>query len=255
MAKTAIVTGGGRGIGFAIAHQMGKDGYDVVLMGRSPEDVYKSNLDILSKEGINYLYIQGGIENACDRQKCVNETIAKFGRIDVLINNAGVAPAERRDLLEMTEESFDHVVGINTKGTMFMTQLVARQMVKQEIKDSKRGIIVNVSSCSAVVSSINRGEYCISKAGVSMLTKLYADRLADEGIFVYEVRPGVIATEMTAKAKEKYDALIQQGLFPIKRWGTPEDVALAVSAFCSGKFLYTTGSYIDVDGGFHIQRL
>lgn len=255
MAKTAIVTGGGRGIGFSIAHQMGKDGYDVVLMGRSPKDVYKSNLDILSKEGVNYLYIQGGIENACDRQKCVNETIAKFGRIDVLINNAGVAPAERRDLLEMTEESFDHVVGINTKGTMFMTQLVARQMVKQEIKDSKRGIIVNVSSCSAVVSSINRGEYCISKAGVSMLTKLYADRLADEGIFVYEVRPGVIATEMTAKAKEKYDALIQQGLFPIKRWGTPEDVALAVSAFCSGKFLYTTGSYIDVDGGFHIQRL
>ncbi|WP_213975602.1 3-ketoacyl-ACP reductase [Tepidanaerobacter acetatoxydans] len=255
MAKTAIVTGGGRGIGFAISHQMGKDGYDVVLMGRSPEDVYKSNLDILSKEGINYLYIQGGIENACDRQKCVDETIAKFGRIDVLINNAGVAPAERRDLLEMTEESFDHVVGINTKGTMFMTQLVARQMVKQEIKDSKRGIIVNVSSCSAVVSSINRGEYCISKAGVSMLTKLYADRLADEGIFVYEVRPGVIATEMTAKAKEKYDALIQQGLFPIRRWGTPEDVALAVSAFCSGKFLYTTGSYIDVDGGFHIQRL
>lgn len=255
MAKTAIVTGGGRGIGFAIAHQLGKDGYDVVILGRSPKEAYKSNLDILLAEGINYLYIQGGIDSPQDRQRCVEETVSKFGRIDVLVNNAGVAPTVRRDLLEMTEESFDRVVGINTKGTMFMTQLVAKQMIKQDIVESKRGIIVNISSCSATVSSTNRGEYCISKAGVSMLTKLYADRLAEEAVFVYEVRPGVIATEMTAQAKEKYDKLIEQGLFPIKRWGLPEDVAQAVSAFCSGKFLYTTGSYIDVDGGFHIQRL
>jgi 3-oxoacyl-[acyl-carrier protein] reductase len=255
MAKTAIVTGGGRGIGFAIAYQLGKDGYNIVILGRSPEENYKENLDLLTREGINYLYVQGGIDKAADRQKCVDETVKKFQRIDVLVNNAGVAPKVRSDLLEMTEESFDRVIGINTKGTMFMTQLVAKQMLKQEMVGPKRGTIVNISSCSAVVSSTNRGEYCVSKAGISMLTKLYADRLASEGILVHEVRPGVIATEMTVGVKEKYDALIQQGLFPIKRWGKPEDVAGVVSALCSDKFMYTTGNYIDVDGGFHIQRL
>jgi len=255
MKKTAIVTGGGRGIGYAIAYQLGKDGYNIVIMGRSPQEKYSQNLNMLAKEGIDYLYIQGGIENAADRQKCVDKTVEKFGRIDVLVNNAGVAPNVRNDLLEMTEESFDRVVGINTKGTMFMTQIVANQMIKQEMVGAKRGTIVNISSCSAVVSSINRGEYCVSKAGISMLTKLYADRLAREDILVHEVRPGVIATEMTSKVKEKYDELIEKGLFPIKRWGKPEDVASAVSALCSDKFLYTTGNYIDVDGGFHIQRL
>lgn len=255
MSKTAIVTGGGRGIGFAIAYQLGKDGYNIVILGRSPEENYRENLDLLAREGINYLYVQGGVDKAEDRQKCVDEAIKKFQRIDVLVNNAGVAPKVRADLLEMTEESFDRVVGINTKGTMFMTQLVARQMLKQEMVGPKRGTIVNISSCSAVVSSTNRGEYCVSKAGISMLTKLYADRLAGEGIYVYEVRPGVIETEMTAGVKEKYDALIMQGVFPIKRWGKPEDVANVVSALCSDKFLYSTGIYIDVDGGFHIQRL
>jgi len=255
MSKTAIVTGGGRGIGFAIAYQLGKDGYNIVILGRSPEESYKENLDLIAREGINYLYIQGSIDKAEDRQRCLEETIKKFNRIDVLVNNAGVAPKVRADLLEMTEESFDRVVGINTKGTMFMTQLVAKHMLKQEMVGSKRGTIVNISSCSAVVSSINRGEYCVSKAGIAMLTKLYADRLAGESIYVYEVRPGVIETEMTAAVKEKYDALIEQGVFPIKRWGKPEDVAGVVSALCSDKFLYCTGIYIDVDGGFHIQRL
>ncbi len=255
MTKTAIITGGGRGIGFAIANQLGKDGYNVAIMGRSPQENYQKNLDLLTKEGIEYLYIQGGIENKTDRQKCVDETVTKFGRIDVLVNNAGVAPNVREDLLEMTEESFDRVVGINTKGTMFMTQIVAKQMIMQEMRGPKRGTIVNISSCSAVVSSTNRGEYCVSKAGISMLTKLYADRLAGQGILVHEIRPGVIATEMTSDVKEKYDLLIESGLFPIKRWGKPEDVASAVSALCSDKFLYTTGNYIDVDGGFHIQRL
>jgi len=255
MSKTAIVTGGGRGIGFAIAYQLGKDGYNIVILGRSPEESYRENLNILAKEGINYLYVQGGVDKAEDRQRCVEEAVNKFQRIDVLVNNAGVAPKVRADLLEMTEESFDRVVGINTKGTMFMTQLVAKQMLKQEMIGPKRGTIVNISSCSSVVSSTNRGEYCVSKAGISMLTKLYADRLAGEGIYVYEVRPGVIETEMTAAVKEKYDALIAQGVFPIKRWGKPEDVAGVVSALCSDKFLYSTGIYIDVDGGFHIQRL
>lgn len=169
----------------------------------------------------------------------------------MLVNNAGVAPKVRADLLTMSEESFDYVLGVNLRGNMFLTQLVANRMIEQKIK----GIIVNVSSCSAEVSSTNRGEYCVSKAGVSMLTTLYADRLAREGILVYEVRPGVIQTEMTSTVQSKYDKLIEEGAFPIARWGRPEDVALAVSAFAGGKFPYTTGNYIDVDGGFHIKRL
>ena len=171
------------------------------------------------------------------------------------MNNAGVAPKVRADLLEMSEESFDRVVGINTKGNMFLTQAVAKQMIRQEPLGGRKGVIVNVSSCSAVVSSISRGEYCVSKAGVSMLTTLYADRLACEGILVHEVRPGVIATDMTGTVKAKYDDLIAKGTFPIARWGQPEDVANAVSALCSDKFLYSTGNYIDIDGGFHIPRL
>ena len=181
--------------------------------------------------------------------------VGHFGRIDVLVNNAGVAPLERADLLEMSEASFDRVVGINTKGNMFLTQAVAKQMLKQKPLEDRRGVIVNISSCSSVVSSTNRGEYCVSKAGISMLTTLYADRLAREGILVHEVRPGVIDTDMTGTVHEKYDKLIAEGAFPIARWGKPEDVANAVSALVSDKFLYTTGNYIDVDGGFHIRRL
>ena len=187
----------------------------------------------------------------------VDTAVTKFGGIHVLVNNAGVAPKVRADLLEMTEESFDRVIGINTKGTMFFTQAIARQMISQQMPEGakKRGTIVNVSSCSAAVSSTSRGEYCVSKAGVSMLTTLYADRLAREGIIVNEVRPGVIATDMTAVVKGKYDKMFAEGVFPIARWGTPEDLAGVVSALCSDDFCYTTGNYIDVDGGFHIQRL
>lgn len=255
MKKTAIVTGGSRGIGYAISTQLGLDGYNIVIMSSNTEDRYRENLDKLKEKGIEYLYVQGDIAKQEDRQHCVEEAVAKFGGIDVLVNNAGVGPLVRSDLLEMTEESFDRVVGINTKGNMFMTQTVAKQMLKQEVKGRKRGVIVNISSCSAVVSSTSRGEYCVSKAGVSMLTTLYADRLADDQIFVYEVRPGVIYTDMTSSVREKYNKLIEDGVFPIKRWGMPEDIAGAVSAFCSDKFLYTTGNYIDVDGGFHIMRL
>jgi 3-oxoacyl-[acyl-carrier protein] reductase len=255
MKKTAIVTGGSRGIGYAISRRLGLDGYNIVIMSSKPEANYREGLDALLQEGVECLYVQGNVADASDRGRCVEETVKKFGAVDALVNNAGVAPLERADLLEMTEESFDRVVGINTKGTMFMTQAVARQMLKQEIKGRRRGVIVNISSCSAVVSSVSRGEYCISKAGISMITTLYADRLARENILVYEVRPGVIATDMTSAVRPKYDALLAQGVFPISRWGTPEDVAGAVSAFCSDKFLYSTGNYIDVDGGFHIQRL
>ncbi|MEM1485907.1 3-ketoacyl-ACP reductase [Oscillospiraceae bacterium PP1C4] len=255
MAKTAIVTGGSRGIGLGIVKQLAADGFAVVIVAVSPIEQYQETFDQLTKDGVEYLYLQGSISDAADRERCIAETLKKYGRIDVLVNNAGVAPQVRADLLEMTEQSFDRVIAINTKGTMFMSQAVAKQMIKQEEIDGVRGIIVNVGSMSAEVSSTSRGEYCVSKAGIAMLTSLYADRLAGESIFVYEVRPGIIATDMTSSVKEKYDALFEQGICPIKRWGTPADVASAVSVFCSGKLRYTTGQYIDVDGGFHIKRL
>ena len=176
-----------------------------------------------------------------------------FGRIDVLVNVAGVAPRVRRDLLEMTEESYDEVMNINLKGTLFLTIAAAKEMIKNE--GERKGAIVNISSMSAYTSSVNRGEYCISKAGVSMITTLFADRLAEYGIPVNEVRPGIIATGMTEKVKEKYDALIAGGLLPEKRWGQPEDVAKAVWALVSGALPYVTGQAINVDGGFHIRRL
>jgi NAD(P)-dependent dehydrogenase (short-subunit alcohol dehydrogenase family) len=199
--------------------------------------------------------VRCNVADAADRENLVKEAASLTGRIDVLVNNAGVAPLVRADLLEMTEESFDRVTGINLKGTLFLTQLVARQMVGQEPANGRRGAIVNVGSCSAEVSSVSRGEYCVSKAGVSMVTTLFADRLAAEGILVNEVRPGVISTDMTSTVKEKYDRLIREGTFPIPRWGQPEDVAEAVHFFCSPAMLYTTGNVLDVDGGFHIRRL
>lgn len=255
MKQTAIVTGGSRGIGFAIAYQLGLDGYNVVIMATSAEDRNQEHMNRLKAAGIEYTYVQGDLGDSKDRENLVRRAVERYGAIHVLVNNAGVAPNVRADLLEMSEESFDRVIGINTKGTMFLTQTVANQMLKQPVREKKRGTIINISSCSAVVSSTNRGEYCVSKAGIAMLTTLYADRLAGECIFVHEIRPGVIATEMTGTAREKYDNLIEQGIFPIARWGMPEDVANAVSVFCSDKFLYTTGNYVDVDGGFHIRRL
>lgn len=255
MKKTAIVTGGSRGIGFAIAEQLGLDGFNIVILDMNEPSAYPENFNKLTEQGISYAYVQGNICLAEDRQRLIDVAVEKFGGIHVLVNNAGVAPQARADLLEMTEASFDRVVGINTKGTMFMSQAVARQMLTQPIEGKKRGTIINISSCSAVVSSTSRGEYCVSKAGVAMLTTLFADRLAREAILVHEVRPGVIATEMTSTVQEKYDKLIAAGAFPIARWGTPADIAGVVSALAGDQFLYTTGNYIDVDGGFHIQRL
>lgn len=255
MRKTAIVTGGSRGIGLAIAQQLAQDGYNLVITGRKPLEECRKNFEQLEEAGSEYLYVQGDIASAEDRLALVEKAVQQFGGIHLLVNNAGVAPKVRADLLEMTEESFDFVVGTNTKGTLFLSQAVAKQMIKQPVEGKKRGTIINISSCSSVVSSTNRGEYCVSKAGISMVTTLFADRLAAEGILVHEVRPGVIATDMTSGVQEKYDALFKEGKFPIARWGTPEDIAGAVSALASDKFLYTTGNYIDVDGGFHIQKL
>ena len=253
--RTALVTGGSRGIGLSIVKELGLHGYRVALMATRPEEEYPESTEILRKAGVDYFWFSGDISNSEDRKRVVLQSLEALGSFDVLVNNAGVAPKVRADLLTMTEESFDYVIGTNTKANMFMTQAVALQMMKQPLHGDKRGTIINISSCSAEVSSVNRGEYCVSKAGISMLTKLYADRLAPEGIFVYEIRPGVIRTDMTSQVEEKYTELIKQGMFPIARWGVPEDVAKAVRAFCSDDFCYTTGNYIDVDGGFHIQRL
>lgn len=256
MKKAAIVTGGSRGIGFAIAKQLGEDGFAVAILAKSPEESNRENMAILLDSGIDFAYIQGDISDAGDRLKCVDAVLQKFGNIHVLVNNAGVAPKVRTDLLEMTEESFDYVLSVNLKGPLFLTQLVANQMIKNVAgPDELKGIIVNIGSMSAEVSSVNRGEYCISKAGMGMMTTVFADRLAAENIRVYEVRPGVIKTDMTKVVQEKYDALIGQGGVPIPRWGTPEDVANAVSLFCSGKLAYSTGEVLRVDGGLHIKRL
>lgn len=249
--KVAIITGASRGIGYGIAQKLIGLGYVICIMDlRSQEDA-KENLDALAQMG-EVFYRRGSTTSQADRDAFVDEVLARYGRIDVLVNNAGVAPRVRQDLLSATEESFDFVVGVNVKGTMFLTQRVAREMLKQE-KNEKgiRAIIVNISSFSATVSSPNRPEYCISKAGVSMLTKLFADRLAAEGVYVYEVQPGVIRTDMTATVQEKYNRLIFEGSeFPIKRWGLPEDIANAVAVFTEGGLTYTTGQVIYVDGGY-----
>jgi NAD(P)-dependent dehydrogenase (short-subunit alcohol dehydrogenase family) len=253
--KVAIVTGGSRGIGYGVAKQLGRDGYAIAVLDINALADYRANFDALDEAGVEWLYIQGSITSAADREAFLAKTLEKFGRVDVLVNNAGVAPKVRRDVLDMTEESFDFVVGTNLKGTTFMTQIVVRQMLKQDIRGQRRGVIVNITSSSVTVSSPSRAEYGLSKAGLASLTQVLADRLAAERIFVYEIRPGVIETDMTRVVHKKYNDLIEAGVFPIARWGQPEDVGLAVSAFCDDKFIYTTGNYVDVDGGFHIKRL
>ncbi len=247
MNKNAIVTGAAGGIGAAIVSELLSHGYHVTAMVHSKKGSGE-NPELLQ-------YVQGDVSNTEDRKRLVEEAISFDGEIGVLVNVAGVAPLVRADLLEMTEESYDRVMNINTKGMLFLTQLVARHMADNAKPGEANGSIVNISSLSAYTSSVSRGEYCISKAGVSMITKLFADRLAEFNITVNEIRPGIIETPMTDAVKEKYDNLIAGGLLPIARWGQPEDIAKAVYALCSGQFPYTTGQSIDVDGGFHLKRL
>ncbi len=239
--KTAIVTGAASGIGLAIAKKFAENGYQVYGMSRRAE----------GPSFENFTYISGDISKAADREKL----IAAAGHIDVLVNSAGVAPKVRADLLDMTEESYDYCMDINTRGAFFLTQLAAKKMLENTPEKGVRGYICSVSSISAYTSSVNRGEYCISKAGLSMVTTLFADRLAAYGIPVNEVRPGIIATDMTSKVQEKYNKLIDEGLLPIKRWGQPEDIAAAVWTLCNGSLPYITGQIINSDGGFHLRRL
>ena len=244
MQKIALVTGAYQGIGFGIANMLGKEGYTVIY-----SDVFDS-MDVEN-------YFKCDISKADDRAALAEYVDKNFGRLDLLVNNAGVACKVRLDVLETTEESFDRVVGINTKGTFFMCQTFANAMIGclgNGLSDySPR--IVNIASNSSYTSSTSRGEYCISKAGVSMTTLLFADKLAEYGIPVFEVRPGIIKTPMTDVVSAKYDKLIAEGITPIKRWGTPEDVANCVIAAASGLLDFGTGTVLNADGGFHIRRL
>lgn len=232
--KKALVTGGTRGIGRGIAEKLRDEGWEVTVSCRTPRDI----------PGIKCVAADNSVPE--ERARLLEEA----GDIELLVNNAGIAPRVRADLLDMSEESMDELLKVNLNGPFFLTQQAAKGMIARG-----RGMIINISSMSAYTVSVNRGEYCISKAGISMMTQLFAARLAEYGIPVYEIRPGIIRTDMTSKVTEKYDALINGGLLPIARWGTPEDIAEAVSVLAEGRLRYSTGEVINVDGGFHIQRL
>lgn len=253
--KVALVTGGSRGIGLGIAQALAREGYQLAINGvRSEEKV--DTLDELRDLGAEVLYVQGNIGEKADRERMVQEIWDHFGQLNVLVNNAGVAPKERNDILNMTEDSYDWVMGINLKGPLFLTQAIANKMMDHKREDPDfAATIVNVSSISATVASINRGEYCISKAGIGMMTQLFATRLAAAGIGVYELRPGVIKTDMTSVVTEKYDKLIAEGLTLQPRWGFPDDIGKAVAALVRGDFPYSTGQVIMIDGGLTMQRL
>jgi 3-oxoacyl-[acyl-carrier protein] reductase len=254
--RVALITGGTRGIGLGIARSLAQSGYGLMLCGRRNREEIEGVLRELGTEGAMAHYVQADISRQPDRVKLIEEARNHFGRLDVLVNNAGIAPPERRDILEAQEESFEFVLRVNLQGPYFLTQLAARWMMEQGQNSSGfRGTVVFITSVSAEVASVNRGEYCISKAGLAMSARLWAVRLAEFGIRVYEVRPGIIATEMTSGAKQKYDDLIEQGLLLQPRWGTPEDVGRAVRALVSGAFPYSTGQVIMVDGGMTVGRL
>lgn len=259
----ALVTGASRGIGKGIAMELAQMGHDIVIShfdftadGKPDESIAASTKDEITKLGVACETLRADVSSAEDRNALVDLIRDKFGRCDILVNNAGVAPAKRLDILEATEASYDRVMTINLKGPYFLTQMVANYMIEQMQADADRRCrVVNISSMSAYTSSPGRGEYCLSKAGVSMMTMLYADRLAEYGIGVFEIRPGIIMTDMTSVVKDKYDKLIGEGLTPIKRWGLPEDIAKAVGAVAEGRLDFSTGQVINVDGGFHFRRL
>ena len=256
MKKTALITGGSRGIGLGIARSLAKAGFDLAINGVREETAVQGALEELRELGADVLYCRGDVGDAAARASILTQIREQFGRLNVLVNNAGVAPKERRDILEATEESFDYVLNTNLKSSYFLSQSAANWMIEQKGQDENfEGVIINVSSISATVVSTNRGEYCVAKAGMSMATQLFAARLGEYNIPVYEVRPGVIATDMTAKVTEKYDKLIAEGLMVQPRWGLPDDVGKAVAALSTGSFPYSTGQVIMVDGGMNIPRL
>ena len=255
MAKSALITGGSRGIGLGVAEALAKQGYSLAINGVRSEDEAREPLDVLRKM-TDVVYCQGNIGDLNDHEAIISKALSLCKSIDVLVNNAGVAPKTRKDIMDLDEEAYDRLMDINLKGTFFLTQQVARQMLTEKSKNSKyQPCIITITSMSAEVASINRAEYCMSKAGLSMMTKLFATRLADANIPVYEVRPGIIQTDMTSGVKEKYDKLIEGGLTLEKRWGTPSDIGKIVAALAKGDIPYSTGQVIAADGGLTIQRL
>jgi NAD(P)-dependent dehydrogenase (short-subunit alcohol dehydrogenase family) len=256
MKKVALITGGSRGIGLGIARNLAEKGFSLAINGVREESQVESVLRELISQDSEVMYCKGNVGSGKDRRKIVESVVTQMGRIDVLVNNAGVAPRERKDILETSEESFDHVIGINLKGTFFLSQLVANQMITQQ-KESPEAFncIINVSSISATIASVNRGEYCISKAGAGMVTSLFAVRLGEYNIPVYEIRPGIIKTDMTAGVKEKYDRLLENDLCVQARWGEPDDVGKVAASLAEGNFPYSTGQVIMVDGGLSLPRL
>jgi len=256
MNKIAFITGGTRGIGFGIAMALGKAGFDLALNGMRNEGEVADALEEVRKLGVNVAYFQGNIAVREDRQAMFDKILSHFGAVNMLVNNAGIAPRERADILHAKEEIWDEVMDINLKGPYFLTQLFASYFVEMKMKNPLfDATIINVSSISAFVASVNRGEYCISKAGIAMATKLWATRLGEYDIPVYEIQPGIIKTDMTSGVVEKYDKLFQEGISLQRRWGLPDDVGKVAAMLAQGHLPYATGQVIKVDGGLNIQRL
>ncbi len=260
MIKTALITGGARGIGRGVAESLAREGWNLALCGtRAAADVAVALREIgelAQRHGAAMKYYPCDVADSVRRELMLADVYADWGALNLLVNNAGVGARVRGDLLEMTEENYEWLMGINLQGPFFLTQSVARRMIHMKQRNpALPACVVNVSSISATVASVNRGEYCISKAGVSMATKLWAARLAEEKIPVYEIRPGLIRTDMTAGAEAKYDKLIAEGLVPAQRWGAPEDVGRAVAMLARGDLPYSTGQVIMVDGGMQVERL
>ncbi len=249
--RVALVTGGGRGIGRGIALALGARGWRVLVNYRADAKAAADCVRQIEESGSAARSIQADVNSSEGRASLLRDSLAAWGRIDLLVNNAGMAPRQRLDLLEMSEASYDEVMGVNLRGPFFLTQAVARHMLAAQ----RPATIINIGSMSAVVCSISRGEYCISKAGMGMMTKLFADRLGDHDIRVYELRPGVIETDMTAVVLDRYRRLVTEGFTPIPRLGQPQDVALACVAIAEGAFPFSTGEVINIDGGQHLQRL
>ena len=252
----AIVTGASRGIGREIALELARRGHAVVVNYANSAAAADEVVAAIVGAGGYAIAVKANVGDTAERTSLVQQTLEHFGRIDVLVNNAGITSPGRADILAATEENWDTVLGTNLKGPFFLTQAVANEMLRLRAAGTiECGTIVNISSLSAYAVSTNRGDYCVSKAAIEMLTKLFAARLAEDGIAVFEIRPGIIATDMTSAVQDKYDRLIAEGLLPIKRWGTPADVAAAVAALVCGAFPYSTGDVFNVDGGFHLRRL
>lgn len=254
--KVALITGGARGIGLAIAQHLAAAGCDLAINGVRPESDVADVLAGLRRTGRDVIYCQGDVGDAVDRQRIIDQVRQHFGRLHVLINNAGITSIGRKDLLEAEEANFDRVMAVNLKGPFFLTQLAARWMVDQQAADAAfRGVVINVSSVSAEIISLNRGDYCLTKAATGMATKLWAARLAPHRIDVYEIQPGVIRSDMTAPVTDKYDRLIAAGLTLEPRWGEPDDVGRAAAMLVRGDLPYATGQVLKIDGGMTIRQM